>query len=214
MKSDVLAKADHLVERYPALQFLRDDIVRAAQMIIDCHHRQNLVLVCGNGGSAADSAHIVAELMKGFLLPRKFNETQRDQFRKVLPADESASLDRLQLGIRAVNLAENASLNTAVSNDLSGDLIFAQSVFALGRKGDVVIGISTSGNSKNVIRAMQVARANGMHTIGLTGQNPGKMDAYCDVNIKVPALHTYQVQEFHLPVYHAICAMVEAELFG
>jgi phosphoheptose isomerase len=166
------------------------------------------VLVCGNGGSAADSAHIVGELMKGFLLPRPPDALQRACLA------EAGCPDGLQRGVRAIDLTAQTALLLAVANDVSADLTFAQQVFAYGRLGDVLIVLSTSGNARNIVRAAQVARALGMHTIGFTGAGGRDIAPFCDLLLNVPATETYQVQELHLPLYHALCSMVEATLFG
>jgi phosphoheptose isomerase len=166
------------------------------------------VLVCGNGGSAADSAHIVGELMKGFLLPRRPDALQRACLA------EAGCPDGLQRGVRAIDLTAQTALLLAVANDLSADLAFAQQVFAYGRPGDVLIVFSTSGNARNIVRAAQAARALGLHTIAFTGAQGGDVVPHCDLLLNVPTTETYQVQELHLPLYHALCAMVEVELFG
>jgi D-sedoheptulose 7-phosphate isomerase len=205
---------DTVAARHPALAPLRDAVIAAVGHLCDCHRRGGLVMVCGNGGSAADSAHIVGELAKGFMHRRPLEPQTLERILSVAGADSRTLFSLLQRGIRAINLADATSLNTAVANDLSAELVFAQSVQVFGRPGDVLLGISTSGNSANVVRAMQVGRALGVTTLGLTGQKVGKMDAFCDLLLKAPATETYQVQEFHLPLYHALCFMTEAELFG
>ena len=214
MKPHAMTFADELVRRYPALTPLRDSVIAAVELIVAGYRSDRLVLVCGNGGSAADSGHIVGELAKGFLHRRDPGSDWLKSIDEILSADEKASMAKLQQGIRAIDLTSLNALNTAVVNDLSHDLIFAQGVFALGRPGDVLIGISTSGNSANVVRALQVGKARGLKTIGLTGANPARMDAWSDIALKVPATRTPEIQEFHLPIYHALCAMVEAELFA
>jgi D-sedoheptulose 7-phosphate isomerase len=214
---EALAIAEELVKRYPALLPLMERVVAVAGTVVACHRRGGLVLVCGNGGSAADSGHIVAELAKGFRLPRRPSPETISKIRAVAGAasgDSMDGLDKLQRGVRAIDLAGATALNTAVINDLAGDLIFAQSVFVYGRPGDVLIAISTSGNSVNVLKALRVARAHGLTTVGLTGQKPSKMDDACDIVIKAPASVTHEIQEFHLPIYHAVCAMIEQELFA
>jgi D-sedoheptulose 7-phosphate isomerase len=168
-------------------------------------------LVCGNGGSAADAAHIVGELAKGFLLPRAPSPAQHTQL--VAAGLDVEQAPRLQRGVRAIDLSAHAALLMAVSNDLDAELVFAQQTFVYGRPGDVLIALSTSGNAQNVLRAAQVARASGVSVIGFTGASGGDLARCCDVLLNVPATETYQVQELHLPLYHALCAMVEAELF-
>lgn len=213
---EALAVAEELVTRYPALLPLKGRVIAVAAAVVACHRRGGIVLVCGNGGSAADSGHIVAELAKGFRLPRRPSPETLARIKAAagLTGDVHDGFDKLQRGVRAIDLAGATALNTAVINDLSGDLIFAQSVFVYGRPGDVLIAISTSGNSVNVLKALRVAKAQGLTTVGITGQNPSKMDDACDIVIKAPASVTHEIQEFHLPIYHAICAMIEQELFS
>ncbi len=214
---EALSVADELVTRYPALLPLKARVIAVAAAVVACHRRGGLVLVCGNGGSAADSGHIVAELAKGFRLPRRPSPESLSKIRAVAGAtsgDSADGFDKLQQGVRAIDLAGATALNTAVINDRAGDLIFAQSVFVYGRAGDVLIAISTSGNSVNLLKALRVAKAHGLTTVGLTGQKPSKMDDACDIVIKAPASVTHEIQEFHLPIYHAVCAMIEQELFA
>jgi len=212
MKTNTLAISRTLSVRYPALAPLFGTLTASVEALCACHARNGLIMTCGNGGSAADAAHIVGELLKGFLLPRPPEPAQRAALEREL--GDPALASRFQRGIRAVNLCEASAILTAVANDLSPELIYAQQVFAFGRPGDVAIGVSTSGNAANVTRALQTARAVGLTTIGLTGAKPGRMDAFCDLLFKVPETETYKVQELHLPLYHALCSMTEAELFG
>lgn len=209
------AVLEQFVQSHHAIAPMRDDLARAAQMLCQCHRNDGLILLCGNGGSAADCAHIVGELVKGFRFPRPLKDGQRQRLYSVTTQkEERDSLDRLQQGIRAINLTEGLALNTAVANDQSPDLVFAQSVFVYGRAGDLLLALSTSGRSANVIRALQTAKAVGMRTIGFTGNAPCRMQDYCDCCLKAPARDTATVQEHHLAIYHALCAMVEAELFA
>ena len=201
-----------LLQRFPELTPLANALTDAVASLCTCHERGGLIMVCGNGGSAADSGHIVGELMKGFKLRREVNASHREALLRVDP--EGVLAGQLQEGIRAVSLMDATALISAVGNDLSWEVVYAQQVFALGKPGDVLIGLSTSGNAKNVVRAMQVARALGVKTIGFTGADGGKMREWCDVLLNVPETETYKIQELHLPLYHALCAMVEEELFG
>ena len=200
-----------LFQRYPCLAPLADVLAAAVETIVDCHARDGLVLLCGNGGSAADASHISSELLKGFLKRRPPASEQADALAREL--GDASLAAKLQRGVRAINLCDAASIITATANDLGPELIFAQQVFALGRPGDILIGLSTSGNAENVLRAMQTARAAGLTTIGFTGARPGRIDAFCDLIFKVPETETYRVQELHLPLYHALCAQVEALCF-
>jgi len=203
---------DTLTQRFPELAPLENALTEAVASLCTCHERGGLVMVCGNGGSAADSGHIAGELLKGLKLRREVSAGHREALLRVDP--EGVLAGQLQEGVRAVSLMDATALVSAVGNDLSWEVVYAQQVFALGKPGDVLIGLSTSGNAKNVVRAMQVARALGVKTIGFTGAEGGKMREWCDVLLNVPETETYKVQELHLPLYHALCAMVEEELFG
>lgn len=202
-----------LFEHYPQLEACRENIAKAYELLLECGKGGGLVMACGNGGSAADATHIVGELMKGFKLHRPLDEAERKVVIDSCQADGAYLADRLQKGIRAVSLDDQTAIGTAVANDNGADMIFAQQVYGYARKGDVLIGLSTSGNSGNVVRACQVARALGAKVIAMTGNGGGKMKALADAFIGVPATDTYRIQEYHLPVYHALCAMVESELF-
>lgn len=203
---------DALLQRHPCLAPLAGVLTAATEAIAGCHARNGLVLLCGNGGSAADASHISGELLKGFLNRRPALPGQSDVL--VREMGDASLAAKLQRGLRAVNLCEASSIITATANDLGPELIFAQQVFALGRPGDILIGLSTSGNAENVTRAMQTARAAELTTIGFTGARPGRMDPFCDLLFKVPESETYRIQELHLPLYHALCAQVEAACFG
>jgi D-sedoheptulose 7-phosphate isomerase len=205
---------DLLVERYPALLECRDAVVSAVESIIRSHNRGGKILLCGNGGSAADAEHIVGELAKGFVLPRTMPAQDRHKLVSQSDVIGPHLADHLQQGVRAFALSGSSPLATAIANDGDPNLVFAQMTYAYGQPGDVLIGISTSGNSKNIVSALMVARAFNLETIGLTGAKPATMDSLCDTIIKVPATETFKIQEYHLPIYHAICLTVEAELFG
>lgn len=202
---------DKLVERYPELKVCQKDIQAVFKAIADSYRQGGKLLICGNGGSAADASHIVGELMKGF---RK---------RRPLPAEEQAKLlslpggkllaEKLQMALPCLALTESTALSTAFANDVDASLVFAQQVWGYGRAGDIWLGISTSGNAANVCNAALAARAKGIKTIGLTGRSGGRLQDLCDLLISVPADETYQVQEYHLPVYHTLCAMLEEEFF-
>lgn len=203
---------DELMARYPALEPTRPAVEQSVALICDCHHRNGLLLLCGNGGSAADCAHIVGELVKGFRSKRALPEADLAALADVT-GTENPLFALLQQGVRAVNLCDAPALNTAILNDLVGELVFAQGTYAMGRAGDLLLGISTSGTSANVVRAFEVARARGLEMIALTGAKHSPMSTLATCAIRVPADETYEIQEFHLPVYHAICAAVERELF-
>ena len=171
-------------------------------------------MVCGNGGSASDSLHIVGELMKGFVLPRKLDENMQKRLREACPEMAEYCIENLQGALPAISLVSEAGLTTAYANDQAPDLAFAQQVLGQAKPGDVLLAISTSGNSTNVLYAIGIARALHVKTIGLTGHTGGKMASLCDVCIKVPGVETFKIQEYHLPVYHALCMCVEEEFFG
>jgi D-sedoheptulose 7-phosphate isomerase len=205
---------EELCERFPPLAVCRPAIEAACKALIASYTGGGKLLVCGNGGSAADSDHIVGELMKGFLLTRPLPDDIKERLRAVnskLGADLGG---RLQGSLPAINLSAGSALSTAFGNDVSADFTFAQATLGHGRAGDVLLGISTSGNAANVRAALCVARAMGLKTVGLTGRGGGKMTPLCDILIDVPAQRTFEVQELHLPVYHCLCAMVEAHFFS
>ncbi len=203
-----------LIFSYPGLDVCAADIEAAYNVLRDCYQRGGKILTCGNGGSAADAEHIVGELMKGYLLKRPVPEETRAKLRATNPEDGDYLADHLQGGLPAISLVSQTSLLSAIANDTAADMIYAQQVYAYGRGGDALIGISTSGNSTNVLRAIQVARALGLRTIGLTGRTGGKLKPLCDVCIRVPANDTTLVQERHLPIFHVLCAMLEEEFFS
>ena len=202
------------LRRYKQLAFLEEAIQKAADTIIETYKNGGKVLVCGNGGSCSDADHIVGELMKSFEGRRPLAKELQDELVRLSPEIGKMLAEKLQQGLPAISLTVHQSLITAIANDISGEVIYAQQVVGWGNKGDVLIGLSTSGNSQNVIDAMIVARAKGLKTIGMTGETGGKMREWSDILINVPEKRTAYVQELHLPVYHAICMMIETEIFG
>jgi len=180
-------------------------------MLIRCHTDNNMLLVCGNGGSAADAEHIVGELMNRFHKPR----TLPDSIRKKFGDDETGVYlgEKLQQAFRAVSLVSQTALVTAIANDLGPDLVFAQQIYGYGRKNDLLWVLSTSGNSPNIINALRVAKSLDMQTIGFTGESGGSMAPLCDCIIKIPSANTPIIQEYHLVLYHLLCSMAETELF-
>lgn len=202
-----------LVQRYPVMDCCRESISAAVTALIDCFQSGHKLLVCGNGGSAADSLHIVGELMKGFILPRKMPEEEQAQLR-ACSSNADYLIENLQGALSAVSLVHETALTTAFANDKAADLDFAQQVYGYGCAGDALFAISTSGNSKNVLYAIDVARLKGMKVISLTGAAGGRMKTCSDILIPVPEAETYKVQELHLPVYHTICLALENEFFG
>jgi len=205
---------DILIQRYPVLKECRDDITKAYNILEECYASDNKLLIAGNGGSAADAEHIAGELMKRFKSPRPVPE----EFAKVLKSIDKERGENLahnlERGLMAIPLVAHEALTTAYINDVDGLGVFAQQLYGFGRPGDVFLGISTSGNSKNVMSATVVARALGIKVIGLTGRDGGELASVADVAIKVPEDETYKIQELHLPVYHTLCLMLEERFFG
>ena len=214
MDNRLMEHVDLLVERYPALDSIKDDVVAAYEIIEKSYIDGGKLLVAGNGGSAADAEHMVGELMKGFKLSRK---TDKEFAQKLVVANKELGAilaENLQGAMPAIALDGHMALTTAYMNDCEPLLCFAQQVNGYGKPEDVFFGISTSGNSKNVLFAATVAKAKGMKVIGMTGAKDSKLAAMADVCIKAPQTETYMIQEYHLPIYHAICAQVEYDLFG
>lgn len=213
MNTGARERIEELVRRYPVLTVNRDGIVAAVGALIQAYKEGHKVLVCGNGGSAADALHIVGELMKAFVCKRNLPAEVRENFLKHCSHGEYL-VNNLQQALPAISLVSEAGLLTAYANDVAPDMNFAQQVFGQGRGGDVLLAISTSGNSTNVIYAAEVAKAMGITVISLTGQSGGKMKDISDILINVPEKETFKIQELHLPVYHALCLAVEAEFFA
>lgn len=193
-----------LYERYPALTVCKNDIDKAYEMILDTYKNGGKVLVCGNGGSASDSEHIVGELMKGFMLKRPVTDERIPEELRV----------GLQGSLPAISLPSQCAILSAFINDVDPEMMYAQLVYGYAKKEDLVIGLSTSGNSKNVVKAIEVAKCLGAKTLSMTGEKMSKLSEISDVTIRVPATETYKIQEYHLPVYHYLCAEVEKEIFG
>lgn len=206
---------DELLARQPVLAPLRLELLAAYAAMQAVLAGGGTLFVCGNGGSAADSEHIVGELLKGFLLPRRLGAEWTERLYAAGPAADADYLAaRLQGGLRAVALTGHPALSTAVINDNGGDLAFAQQLMALGRPGDALLALSTSGQARNVLLAAHTARAIGVCVIAATGAGGGPLRGQADVWVGVPERETFKVQELHLPVYHAWCAMLEAAFFG
>ena len=203
-----------LIERYPALGVARCDIEAALGVLVEAYEKGGKLLLCGNGGSAADCDHIAGELLKGFMSKRPLPKEKKAEMLRLCPELGDDTLSDLQMGLPAISLHSALAYNTAYCNDVSAELVYAQAVLALGKDCDVLLAISTSGNSKNVIRACEVAKALGIKVVGLTGRQGGKLKVISDVCISVPEDETYKVQELHLPVYHALCAELEKHFFG
>ncbi len=192
-----------LFEQYPQLNICKNDIENALALMIDTYKKGGKILVCGNGGSSADADHIVGELMKGFLKSRKVTDERIPQELR----------EKLQGALPAISLSAHASLMTATINDNDADMVFAQQVYGYAKDNDLLIAISTSGNSKNVVNAVKVAKSLGVKTIALTGETGGELKQLADVTICAPSTETYKIQEYHLPIYHYLCASVENEIF-
>lgn len=195
-----------LLNHYPQLVPCVPQIERAFEIIRDAYKQGGKLLICGNGGSAADADHIAGELLKGF------------KSRRTLPEDVRIKLggtlaDKLQGALPAIPLGQFTALNTAYLNDVDGEYTYAQLVLGLGKPGDVLLGISTSGHAKNVNHALRTARGLGLNTVGLTGEEGGAFPGNCEICIQVPARETYRIQEFHLPIYHALCLLLEREFY-
>ncbi|MFR4450370.1 MAG: SIS domain-containing protein [Holdemanella porci] len=204
---------DILVERYPQLSCIANDLYSCYSIIADCYKKGGKLLIAGNGGSAADAEHIVGELMKGFKLQRKVDEEFASRLCDLNEELGSVLAQNLQGALPAIALDGHPALSTAYMNDCEPLLCFAQQVNGYGKEGDVFLGISTSGNSKNILYAALTAHAKGMKVIGLTGANNNKLEQMSDVCIKVPENETYMIQELHLPVYHCLCLMLEHLFF-
>lgn len=204
---------EELVKRYPVLDAVKDDVRKAYELLEACYEQGGKLLIAGNGGSCADAEHIVGELMKGFVKRREVSDSFAECLRNADEVRGAELAKKLQGGLPAIALTGHAGLSTAYLNDVDGELIFAQQTYGYGRPGDVLIGISTSGNAKNVMYAMTVAKALGMKTIGLTGKDGGALKREADVSVVVPETETFKIQELHLPVYHALCLMLEERFF-
>ena len=205
---------DLLIERYPKLGVCRDDIEKAYLILEECYRNDHKLLISGNGGSAADSEHIAGELMKRFKIARPCPPEFAEKLKAIDSVRGENLAKNLECGLMAIPLVAHEALTTAYINDVDGLGVFAQQLYGFGRKGDVFLGISTSGNSKNVMSATVVARALGIKVIGLTGKFGGELADVADVAIQVPETETYMIQELHLPVYHCLCLMLEDRFFG
>lgn len=205
---------DLLLVRYPVLTKVKEDIINAYLVMEECYLNEGKLLVAGNGGSAADSEHIMGELMKRFKIPRPVNEEFANKLIAIDPVRGKELAHNLERSLMAIPLVTHEALSTAYINDVDGLGVFAQQLFGFGKSGDVFLGISTSGNSKNIILAAIVAKAMGIKVVSLTGAGGGELAEISDVVIKVPETETYMIQELHLPVYHCLCLMLEDKFFG
>ena len=203
-----------LISRMPELQICEPQIKEATSEIIAAYEKRNKVLICGNGGSNADADHIVGELMKGFKKKRPIDDETREMLVSVDAEVGTALAQGLQVPLRAISLSSHVSLNTAFSNDVDAVMIFAQQVLGYGDEGDILLAISTSGNAKNVYMAATMAKAMNMKVVLLSGNDGGRLNSISDISIIAPNTETYIIQEYHLPIYHAICLEVEEHFFG
>ncbi len=202
---------EELLNRYPELKVCKEEIWEAYLLMKDSFVGKGKLLICGNGGSFADAQHIVGELMKEFTKKRAHEEVFLEDCRNLYPEENMEN--RLQAALPAIALGSCGVLNSAYANDVEPSMVYAQEVYGYGVAGDVLLSLSTSGNSDNVVNAVKVAKLRGLKTIGIGGQSGGILKGLCDVYVALPEKETYKVQEFTLPVYHAWCMMLEEELF-
>lgn len=205
---------DVLISRYPVLRHIRQDIVDAYTAMEGSYEKGGKLLIAGNGGSAADSEHIAGELMKRFRIPRPVRPGFAERLKAVDRKRGAALAKGLERSLMAIPLVAHEALTTAYINDVDGSGVFAQQLFGYGRPGDVFLGISTSGDSENILNAAVVARASGIQVVGLTGEGGGRLAVFADVAVQVPERETYKIQELHLPIYHCWCLMLEEHFFG
>lgn len=203
-----------LASRYPELEAIQPEIQRTFELLTGVFEGGGQLLLCGNGGSAADCEHIAAELVNKFERQRPLSDLRKSEFAATFGPEGAFLADHLQGALPALSLVSQTSLMTALANDVAADFLFAQQVWTYGRPGDALLAITTSGNSGNVIQALRVARVMGLKTIGLTGRDGGKMRELCDECVIVPLDVTSQIQERHLPIYHALCGALEEHFFG
>lgn len=213
MIESIIRILDELLDRYPSLIEQRESIIGVYNVLEESYANGGKLLVAGNGGSAADSEHIVGELMKAFIKPRKLDESLQNKLKSIDDKLGQVLADNLQGALPAIAVTGHIGLSTAYLNDCNPLLSFAQQVNGFGNEGDVFLGISTSGNSENILYALVTAKAKGMKTVGLSGRDGGKMRELCDAIIIAPETETFKIQELHLPIYHALCLMLEARFF-
>lgn len=209
MKKEILT----LIERFPQCKGNAEEIQNAFFMLRDCYENGGKVLIAGNGGSACDAEHIVGELMKGFLKDRKLPEAEREKINRVGKSYGNTLAKHLQGALPAISLSSHTGFLTAIGNDTDYGIAYAQGVYGYGKEGDIFWGISTSGNSVNVIKAAIVAKVIGMKVLGMTGESGGALKELCDVCICVPSRITSEIQEMHMPVYHVLCTLLEGHFF-
>ena len=214
MKKIVKNELEELIRRYPQLDVCKKDIEKAYLLLQKTYDKNGKLLIAGNGGSAADSEHIAGELMKRFKITRPIGKEFAEKLMKIDPDRGERLVKNLEMPLRAIPLTSHIAITTAYMNDADATGVFAQQMLGFGNEGDVFLAISTSGNSENIISACVVAKAMGIKIIGLTGEKESKLSKYADICIRVPETETYKIQELHLPVYHALCLMLESNYFG
>lgn len=214
MKKECNRELELLLRRYPALEKIHSDIETAFEVMAECYAGQGKLLIAGNGGSSSDAQHMTGELMKGFHSKRELPGEERRKLRRVQKPLGEELAEKLQLALPAIALDGQSALFTAFSNDVDAKMAYAQQVYGYGRKGDVLLAISTSGNSQNILYAAVAAKARDMKVIALSAGNGGALYDLADVCVCVPAQECYQAQELHLPVYHCWCLMLEQQFFG
>ena len=204
---------DNFIERFPELKSIEYSLKEVAQVIIKTFKKKNSLFLCGNGGSASDCEHIAGELLKSFILKREIEDDLKKQLKKVsLNGDDIAN--KLEGGFKAITLTSHPAFSTAFANDVDASMIFAQQLFVLAEKNDIVLGISTSGNAENIKKCFITAKALGIKTILLTGQDGGLCAEFADYAIMVPETETFLIQEKHVGIYHALCIIVEDYFYG
>ena len=205
---------EELIKRYPLLKPIESTIYEAFMLLKNLYENDGVLYVCGNGGSHADAEHIVGELMKGFKIKRSLSDDLKQKFEKKLGKEGRIIAERLEQGLRTISLHSNPALISAFINDVHSDLAYAQQLSVLGRPGDVVLGLTTSGNSTNIVETFKVANVLGIKVIAMTGEEGGTCSKWVDIHIKAPSKITHVVQEYHLPIYHTLCLMLEDEFYG
>ena len=213
MEENIIKILDDLISRYPKLNIVKNNIWMSYKILEKSYLNGGKLLIAGNGGSAADSEHIVGELMKGFIKPRSLKEDLQEKLKNIDKNMGDVLAESLQGALPAISVTGHVGLSTAYLNDCNPLLSFAQQVNGFGKEGDVFLGISTSGNSENILYALVTAKAKGLITIGLSGRDGGKMREFCDEIIIVPEKETFKIQEFHLTIYHSLCLMLEERFF-
>ena len=214
LEQRLMKQVDLLIKRYPTLEVCREDIINGYLIMEQAYVDGHKLLIAGNGGSAADSEHIAGELMKRFKSPRKISKEFAEKLCRIDSMRGPLLAQNLECSLTAIPLVAHEALTTAYINDVDGLGVFAQQLFGYGREGDVFLGISTSGNSQNIMNAVVVAKAMGIKVIGLTGKEGGELALSADVSVKVPETETFMIQELHLPVYHCWCSMLEEFFFN